>query len=304
MSLIMDNMVSVIIPTYKNRGGLSQSVESALSQDGVDVEIIVVDDNDPDSEWRFKTESEMKKYENKSNVIYIKHDKNKNGAAARNTGIKASSGEYIAFLDDDDIFLPHKLIRQIEYLSNHPNYAGVYGQLIRNGKVVSFGVPEGDLSKDLLLLRAHLQTSTLLIKKDAVIKIGGFDETFYRHQDYEFLLKYFQSGFKIGAIPYPVTVFGKNNGENIPSGEKLENIKTIYLSSFERYISKIDNDSPGFKKKVFATQFSGVFLRYIKSLDVINAMKILLKYSFYAPSYFWRPVVKSLFAHVFSKSSL
>ena len=109
--------VSIVIPTYKNRGGLTNSVDSALAQDyeGL-IEVIVVDDNDPNSEFRKSTTELMARYSDNSKVKYICHEVNKNGAAARNTGIKASTGDYIAFLDDDDLFLEGKLTKQVAYL--------------------------------------------------------------------------------------------------------------------------------------------------------------------------------------------
>ena len=91
--------VSIIIPTYKNRGGLTTSVDSAIRQTYQNIEVIIVDDNPPDSEERHFTEQIMEGYLADPRVRYIKHAENKNGAAARNTGINSSTGEYIAFLD-------------------------------------------------------------------------------------------------------------------------------------------------------------------------------------------------------------
>ena len=115
--------VSVIIPTYKNRGGLIGSVKSALSQDydGL-IEVIVVDDNDPQSTFRKHTEELMNQYKDNDKVKYIRHEVNKNGAAARNTGLRAAKGDLIAFLDDDDLFLQGKLTRTTALLCSQRHH--------------------------------------------------------------------------------------------------------------------------------------------------------------------------------------
>ncbi|MDP3388286.1 MAG: glycosyltransferase family 2 protein [Eubacteriales bacterium] len=88
-------LVSVLIPTYKSTSSLKMSVESVLSQTYENYEIIVIDDNNPDTEYRRRTEAIMDRYIHNPKIMYIKHSKNKNGAAARNTGFKNSKGELI-----------------------------------------------------------------------------------------------------------------------------------------------------------------------------------------------------------------
>lgn len=85
-----DKLVSVIIPTYKRSDCLPNAIKSVLNQTYKDIEIIVVDDNDPESEYRKNTEKVMEGFSQYSNVIYIKHDINRNGSVARNTGFKDS----------------------------------------------------------------------------------------------------------------------------------------------------------------------------------------------------------------------
>ena len=104
-------MVSVIITTFGGDSKLRRAIASVLNQTYTDVEAIVVDDNDPKSEARVKTESIMQQYECDTRVVYLKHSHNMNGAAARNTGIKEARGSYIAFLDDDDYFFHNRFKR-------------------------------------------------------------------------------------------------------------------------------------------------------------------------------------------------
>jgi glycosyltransferase involved in cell wall biosynthesis len=107
-----NGLVSVVIPTYYRNDGLRRAIESALSQTYDPVEVIVVDD----SGERY-AEPVAREYD----VTYIAHEENLGGNPARNTGIKAASGEYIQLLDDDDRLLPEKLERQIPALEADPS---------------------------------------------------------------------------------------------------------------------------------------------------------------------------------------
>lgn len=145
----MKPLVSVVIPTFGEDASIEGSVDSVLCQKYDYFEVIVVDDNAPGTKGRIETEHLMKKYKDDPRVIYIKHEKNKNGAAARNTGARAAKGSYIAFLDDDDQFLPDKIKRQVDYLEKHPEHGAVYCWRYQSGKLIASAL-EGDLSKEIL----------------------------------------------------------------------------------------------------------------------------------------------------------
>ena len=99
------NKVSIIIATYHRYDLLPRAVKSALAQTHKDIEIIVVDDNPPESKERTETEKVMSEFTD-SMVQYIQNIKNSGGAVTRNNGIKRATGDFIAFLDDDDEYLP------------------------------------------------------------------------------------------------------------------------------------------------------------------------------------------------------
>ena len=109
----MQQLVSVIIPTYKGADKINSAVDSVLNQTYKNIEVIVVDDNGENEPEQLLTAEKMKKYETFENVKYLVHKKNINGSAARNTGIRASKGFYLGFLDDDDVFLPEKTQKQV-----------------------------------------------------------------------------------------------------------------------------------------------------------------------------------------------
>lgn len=294
----LKNKVSVIIPTYKNRGGLINSVESALKQGDSLLEVLVVDDNAPESEFRRSTEKLMQRYEGHAKVKYIKHEKNKNGAAARNTGLKHAQGAIIAFLDDDDIFLDNKLMKQVSFLETHTEFDAVYC-LARKGKYgCSQRVIEGNGSREILLLQSNFFTPSLMFKREALEALGGFDETFRRHQDYELLLRFFASGYKIGCVPEVLIEIGVNQGENAPSGQKLEELKTYFFTKFESFIQDEDKRTPGFARQVYAKHYAGVFLSHVKHHYWKMAVRIFLKYMPCSPKVFWGVLFHSLFLHL------
>lgn len=282
-------LVSIIIPTYKSGSSLKASIESALNQTYSNIEVIVVDDNDPDTEYRFKTELIMKDYEKNPKVKYIKHNKNKNGAAARNTGFKYSKGDFICFLDDDDIFLETKVEKQVKFLIENNQYNAVYTWRYQNGKVISYS-KNGDLSEEILTLSFSPYTSSIMVTRKSFEFINGFDESFIRHQDYEFLLRFFEF-FSIGVIEEPLVEIRGNEINNALHGYKLEDLKNQFLKQFDSYIKKIEQGKKGFKRYVYAMHFSTVFWDYVLRKEFKNAIILFKKYSQLCGTVFW----KSLF---------
>lgn len=291
--------VSVVIPTYKNRGGLTNSVDSALAQDydGL-IEVIVVDDNDPNSGFRKSTSELMSRYLNNPKVKYICHEVNKNGAAARNTGIKASTGDYVAFLDDDDLFLEGKISKQVAYLEQHTEFDAVYCLARRNKYGCSQRVIEGDGSRDILLLQSNFFTPALMFRREALDAIHGFDESFRRHQDYELLLRFFDAGYNIGCVSEILIEIGLNMGENNPSGKKVDDLKAYFFSKFDSFINKENAKTPGFANKVYAKHYAVVFLNHIKHKHFLFALNTLLKYFSKSPRDFTSVIINNIKLHL------
>src|SRR4030042_587586 len=110
--------VSVIITTYNRVHFVCEAIDSVLNQTFKDFEIIVVDDGSTDN-----TKEALKRYS--KNIFYI-YQSNKGRSQARNTGLKVAKGDYIAFLDDDDIWVPHKLEKQVAFMDSNPNIGLVH----------------------------------------------------------------------------------------------------------------------------------------------------------------------------------
>lgn len=254
--------ISVIIPTYKRAEKLVKAINSVLGQTYKNIEIIVIDDNNPESKYRKTTEILMKDFLYDYRIKYLKHNANMGGAAARNTGIKNSSGDIISFLDDDDSFLPGKTKRQIEFLLTNKDFKGVYCGSIRNGKEISSNL-QGNLTEQLLLFETTIFTPTIMLHKSAVVELNGFNENFKRHQDYEFLLRFFEK-YKIGVIEDCLVRLGNNEGENILHGKDLEVLKKYFLTQFDFKLRDLEKDNPGITKRIYCRNYSKVFLSHLK----------------------------------------
>lgn len=269
------NKVTVIIPTYKRPERLEIAINSLVNQTYKNLQIIVVDDNDSETIYRKKTEQIMKKYKNNKKIDYIKHDYNKNGAAARNTGIRYSDGEYVCFLDDDDLYYSNKIEEQVKFLKKYNCFQAVYCWRKQRGKVIK-NFLEGDLSKEILLGTMTPTMPSLMFKKEALDIIDGFNENYRRHQDYELLLKFFKKGFKIGLLKKTLVEIGTNLGENEIHGKNLENLKAIFLNNFSDTIEDINKKELNFKKKVLCKHHCDIFIDYIKLKKIKKIIKFYI----------------------------
>lgn len=184
-------LVSVVIPTYKRPQYLCRAIDSCFSQEESSVEVIVVDDNGKGSEAQLAVERMLTEYSHKENFLYIPHEKNKNGAAARNTGIRASKGRYIAFLDDDDWFEPEKISKQLSKMVADNTKACLCGFRRLYGEETVDGIPDNnDLSYRILFGNVDsCAGSGLIVEKQLALDIDGFQESFVRRQDVEFLYR-------------------------------------------------------------------------------------------------------------------
>ena len=185
----MEKLVSVIIPTYNRARTIGRSLKSVLEQTYQNIEVVIVDDGSTDD--TIKVISEFKD----ARVRIVRHTHNKGANAARNTGVKTASGEFIAFQDSDDEWLPDKLKEQMDVFQGALQNVGVvYSELeraigrhmhifpLRNKK------REGSLH-DILMIENVVSLSTALIRRECLDKAGMFDESMPRLQDWDLFIR-------------------------------------------------------------------------------------------------------------------
>jgi len=200
-------LVSVVIATHNRAGLLQQALDSVYAQEGVgeqfEMEVIVVDDASSDA-----TPEVVRRY---PGVRYIRLAKNRGPCAGRNVGIKESAGAYVAFLDDDDLWLPYKLRVQVPVLQAHPETGVVYSQ-----QIVSFGnqvsvwpdsrrAPSGFVFRTMLMY-GFTSVDSVVVRREAFEKAGYFDESVREWDDYDMWLRlafYFPFTF----VPGPVAIY-------------------------------------------------------------------------------------------------
>jgi len=179
-------LVSVIIPAYNRAWILKEAVDSVLSQNFFDFELIVVDDGSEDN-----TQDILASYGNRIRII---RQKNKGVSSARNKGIFSSSGRYIAFLDSDDIWLKGKLSTQLEFFESNPDALICQTEEIwlKNGRMVNPGKRHKKISgfffeKSLEL--CMVSPSAVMMQRSLFDKVGLFDETLSACEDYDMWLR-------------------------------------------------------------------------------------------------------------------
>lgn len=239
---IMNNLVSIIIPSYGGADYLKRCIDSALGQTYKNIEIIVVDDNGAGSEGQLKTAAVMSQYKEDERVVYVCHPVNKNGSAARNTGVKIAKGDYISVFDDDDELYPNFVEEHMKVLPTLPkNYALTYcGFDVLNSDKKKIRVNEANFTGQdlysLFLHRVEIGSSTMLIKKSVYLELNGFDESFRRHQDWEFTVRV-MSKYKVKALPI-IGYARYLENRNIPrSTEKSLEYRRFYLEKMKPYIA-------------------------------------------------------------------
>ncbi len=289
----MKEMVSVIIPTYKSDVTLNRAIDSVLNQTYEEIEVIVVDDNDPNTTERIQTEALMQKYSDNYKVKYIKHKKNKNGSAARNTAFANSTGKYIAFLDDDDYYLPNKLNNQVKFLNENPNYDGCYCWRRQFDQNVC-GEYEGNFSYEILSLDFTPYTSCVMVRRECYENLNGFDEHYYRHQDFEFLLRFFEK-YLMGYIPYVGVVISTNGINNTPKGQKLVEIKEYFFEQFEDTINKVTNGDRKRKQYIYNNHFVRTFKDLLRYGYPKLALGVYVKYGVKGGLGFWKLFIELCF---------
>lgn len=268
-------LVSVVIPTYGGAEFLKRCVDSVLSQTYPNIEIIVVDDNGVGTPNQLSTAKVMEEYENTPSVKYVCHKVNINGSAARNTGVRNSKGEYIALLDDDDVFYPNNIEEHMKILPNlDDSYALTYCSGI--DEFIDTGVKRKMIKtftgQDLYAILMHdvtISSTTICIKRKAWNALGGFDETFRRHQDWEFTARVMDK-YKVYALQhigykrYRI----QRNATNDPA------IKKKYIMHYLNSLMPIINTLPASKRQdVLIKNRFGVCLSYLRKRRFLMFIK-------------------------------
>ena len=245
------SIVTAIITTHKrNHEIVERALKSVIAQTYHVEDVIIVDDSPSDFEQRTAVKSMAEKYKN---VRYIAHDKCQGACAARNTGISASRGEFVAFLDDDDEWKPEKIEKQLEKFKDDKIALVYCGAEVFNDADGSINYDKTDYFRGMVYEKLILNnfigsTSYPLIRKKALIDVGGFDVLMQSAQDYDLWLRIGQK-YEVDYVPEALALYHVHPGVRISTNpakringlerlntKNIDFIKKNRIARYYRYI--------------------------------------------------------------------
>ena len=243
-------LAAVVIPTRGRTDALAAAIESVLSQDYPDKEVIVIDENEigtPAGDFVRNHVDALKK--KGAPIRLVRHSRPRNAAAARNTGLFSTQAEFVSFLDDDDAYLPGRLSLVIDLLrSSGPQIGGAYcGYLGWNSKKSDPGrYPTTDIPRRLLNLEFsshYVCTDTVTYRREALLSVNGYDESFRRHQDLELNVRVFRQ-WDICAYPEALVQLNPLPPDNSNKLYDIDlfDVKMRFLSKFDDEIERLGLD--------------------------------------------------------------
>lgn len=256
-------VVSIIIPTYNREVFLEEALQSVINQTYRPIECIVVDDGSTDH-----TKELVSKYINLNiesfTTKYI-YQKNSGSQIARNTGTRLSSGEFIQYLDSDDILYPEKINKQVIFLKTNTICDGVFGNW-RTGDNEKNEIVKAYESEDMItqmLTGRCVHTLSFLMRRSLVEKIGSWDITLKRNQEIDYHLMGLIKGAKYCYLNHETGLHRKHSLTSITASTGLKEIHQFYLK-WEKLL-KENKKFPDEMKIKFANMYLWIFGTHTQS---------------------------------------
>jgi glycosyltransferase involved in cell wall biosynthesis len=199
---------SVVIPCYNAEGHVERAVASAVAQTYPHLEVVCVDDGSTDG-----TPGVLRRLEAAHPAVRVLAGPNGGAPAARNRGLRATSGAYVQFLDADDAFDPEKVERQIALatVTSADGVVGSYRRVREDGRADTFVAAEGDAWVQLLTRRLGI-TSANLWRRASLERVGGWNEAWASSQEYELLFRLLQHGASVAYDAAVSTTLHERSG--------------------------------------------------------------------------------------------
>ncbi|WP_372995843.1 glycosyltransferase family 2 protein [Lutispora sp.] len=273
------HIVSVIIATYHREHTLEKALLSLARQTYKQLEIIVVDDN-ADSIWSKKVDDIVCRIKLgfQTQIVLIKNEMNKGSAETRNIGIRAASGEYITFLDDDDVYLPDKVKNQLEHMLEEDSDYSLTDLYLydENGKLLEIRTRKyiKENSKE-DLLRYHFMhhmtgTDTMMFKRDYLLSIGGFPPINVGDEFY-LMQKAIEGGGKFSYLPVcDIKAYVHTHTDGLSSGESKINGENELYRHKKKFFHLFGNKDTRYMQMrhyavlAFAKYRGGYLIEFIK----------------------------------------
>lgn len=226
--------LSVIIPTHNRPHLVARAIKSVISQTLKPYEVIVVDDSDS-KETKSLVEGHFD-----SSVRYILNQSNEGASSSRNLGAEISTGDFIAFLDDDDKWLPEKLSKQLDLIRKNGLDCCFSRLLIKyencNLEYSTRASLPTEVTQSILLENFIGGTISSVIRRDLFLELGGFDTVFKAREEYDLWIRLIHSGAKIGIVEEPLAVAYRSLSQRARISANIDN----YVSAIHRLNEKHD----------------------------------------------------------------
>ena len=234
----MSKTISVIIPTYNRTKELMQSIKTVLDQTYPGpIEIVIIDDSK--ESFKPNIDKNFSKIQKNREINYIHNAKKQGAPLARNLGIKKAKGEYIAFLDDDDLWLPKKLEKQAKVLDEDKKVALVVCHSLdkRFGRE-RISKPPTVATHELILKAFNLSSSSsYLVRKNAIENAGGFDVSLPSAQEYDLAIR-ISKNHKVRCIPEVLMIQNATEGQISENwNRKIRGLLSVYHKHRKDYNS-------------------------------------------------------------------
>lgn len=275
-------LVSIIIPTYNRKRLLNEAIDSVLVQDFKDFELIVVDDG--------STDDSVELIHGYGRRLTLIQQQNRGVSAARNTGIAAASGEYVAFLDSDDLWLPQKLSCQVLFFKARPEALICQTEEIwvRNGRRVNPKLRHKKLSGMIFEPSLHLclvSPSAVMMRRSLFQEVGLFDETLPACEDYDLWLRV-SCHYPVYLIETPLIIKRGGHPDQLSKAPGLDKYR---IQSLVKILdsSRLSPDQSAAAAKVLNAKISiyanGCLLRGRKK-DALGYIRLAERYGGWAPA--------------------
>ena len=275
--MIENPLVSCVIPTYKRSELLSRAIDSVLEQSYSNIEVLVVDDNEKCSSDSLEVRRIVESYFNPK-VKLVTQPKHFNGAEARNAGVRASVGDYIAFLDDDDYWMPTKLEKQIQALKENPEFDGcscLYS-FYSGGNVVRSCAPYSgeNLHRKIIGRDVAVCTPTLLLNKEKLMEAGLFNNTLKRHQDLQLLLDFTLHHKFYVLNEYLVKVNTESGINRANDVQRLIEVKRKFFEACSNHLNLYSKEE---QRDILAAHYFEIVLVALRGKEYGVVLKYLAK---------------------------
>jgi len=266
-------LVSIIIPTYNRAHYLKEAISSVHQQSYRPIECIIVDDGSTDH--TAEVVEDLEKLTSDNFMIKYVLQNNSGAQVARNSGTELASGDFIQYLDSDDLLYPDKLSNQVRFLEEHPECDGVFGDW-EKGQLSDKELIKGFISENLIgqfLTDRCIANFSFLMRTEIVKKTGHWDPDIKRNQEIDFHVRALLKGARFSYLPGKTGLWRTHNEVRIANSTNLNDV-VFFFQKMEKLITPIGLFTEELKKKI---AFNYMWLVsqniYSSNLSLISAMR-------------------------------